>query len=170
MNTRVYLNEWFINAGIIGFLRILNYNEQNFVIIKDNYIEFDTNDIKDFHKYYFKYFFNKYNIAQKMESIIEKSFDKIELLLQNKEQKDELKQEKKTIKEILKKQLDKIKKIDENTYKEMLEEYSRIDKVSTNEELKQKKFHQKMFLLQQARIIYGYLNEKKLSLKLLKLQ
>lgn len=137
MNTRVYLNEWFINAGIIGFLRILKHNEQNFVIIKDNYIEFDTNDIKDFHKYYFKYFFDNYNIAQKMENRIEKSFNKIELLLQNKEQKDELKQEKKSIKEILKKQLDKIKKIDENTYKEMLEEYSRIDKVSISEELKQ---------------------------------
>lgn len=137
MNTRVYLNEWFINAGIIGFLRILKHNEQNFVIIKDNYIEFDTNDIKDFHKYYFKYFFDNYNIAQKMENRIEKFFNKIELLLQNKEQKDELKQEKKSIKEILKKQLDKIKKIDENTYKEMLEEYSRIDKVSISEELKQ---------------------------------
>ena len=137
MNTRVYLNEWFINAGIIGFLRILKHNEQDFVIIKDNYIEFDTNNIKDFNKYYFKYFFDKYNIAQKMENRIEKSFDKIELLLQNKEQKDALKQEKKSIKEILKKQLDKIKKIDENTYKEMLEEYSRIDKVSTSEELKQ---------------------------------
>ena len=123
MNTRVYLNEWFINAGIIGFLRILKHNEQDFVIIKDNYIEFDTNNIKDFNKYYFKYFFDKYNIAQKMENRIEKSFDKIELLLQNKEQKDALKQEKKSIKEILKKQLDKIKKIDENTYKEMLEEY-----------------------------------------------
>ena len=137
MNTRVYLNEWFINAGIIGFLRILKHNEQDFVIIKDNYIEFDTNNIKDFNKYYFKYFFDKYNIAQKMENRIEKSFDKIELLLQNKEQKDALKQEKKSIKEILKKQLDKIKKIDENTYKEMLEEYSRIDKVSISEELKQ---------------------------------
>ena len=95
MNTRVYLNEWFINAGIIGFLRILKHNEQDFVIIKDNYIEFDTNNIKDFNKYYFKYFFDKYNIAQKMENRIEKSFDKIELLLQNKEQKDALKQEKK---------------------------------------------------------------------------
>ena len=161
MNTRVYLNEWFINAGIIGFLRILKHNEQDFVIIKDNYIEFDTNNIKDFHKYYFKYFFDQYNIAQKMENRIEKSFDKIELLLQNKEQKDALKQEKKNIKEILKKQLDKIKKIDEETYEEMFEAYSKIDKVTTTEELSQIKDN----------LIYNFNKEhinKKITLNLFK--
>lgn len=137
MKTKIYLNEWFINAGIVGFLRILQYNEQDFVIIKDNYIEFDTNNIKDFHKYYFKYFFDKYNIAQKIENRIEKSFDKIKNLLQDKEQKDTIKKEKKDIKDILKKELDKIKKIDEKIYIEMFEEYSKIDKASTSEELNQ---------------------------------
>lgn len=135
MKTKIYLNEWFINAGIVGFLRILQYNEQDFVIIKDNYIEFDTNNIKDFHKYYFKYFFDKYNIAQKIENRIEKSFDKIKNLLQDKAQKDTLKKAQKDIKDILKKELDKIKKIDEKIYIEMFEEYSKIDKVGTNEEL-----------------------------------
>ena len=66
LKTKVYLDEWFINAGIVGFLNILEYNEQHFVTKQDNYIEFETSDLKDFHKWYFKYFFEKYNIAKKM--------------------------------------------------------------------------------------------------------
>ena len=161
MKTKIYLNEWFINAGIVGFLRILQYNEQDFVIIKDNYIEFDTNNIKNFHKYYFKYFFDKYNIAQKMENRIEKSFDKIKNLLQDKKQKDILKKEQKDIKDILKKELDKIKKIDEKIYIEMFEEYSKIDKASTSEELNQIKDN----------LVYGFNKDhinKKITLNLFK--
>ena len=56
MKTKVYLNEWFINAGIVGFLRILKHNNDNFAKINENYIEFDTENLKDFNKYYFKYF------------------------------------------------------------------------------------------------------------------
>ena len=58
MKTKIYLNEWFINAGIIGFIRILDHSKDNFLTIKNNYIEFDTNNLKNFHKYYFKYFFD----------------------------------------------------------------------------------------------------------------
>lgn len=161
MKTKIYLNEWFINAGIVGFLRILQYNEQDFVIIKDNYIEFDTNNIKNFHKYYFKYFFDKYNIAQKIENRIEKSFDKIKNLLQDKKQKDILKKEQKDIKDILKKELDKIKKIDEKIYIEMFEEYSKIDKARTSEELNQIKDN----------LVYGFNKDhinKKITLNLFK--
>ena len=88
LNTKIYLNEWFINAGIIGFLKILEYNEQDFVIKKENYIEFDTSNLKDFHKYYFKYFFDQYNIAEKMTNRIENSFSKIANWLQDKEKNE----------------------------------------------------------------------------------
>ena len=42
MKIKVYLNDWFYNAGIVGFLRILEDNEDEFAIRKNNYIEFDT--------------------------------------------------------------------------------------------------------------------------------
>lgn len=135
MNTRIYLNEWFINAGIVGFLRILEHNKQDFVKKEENYIEFDTEDLKDFHKYYFNYFFDNYNIAKKMEKRISESFGRIENLLENKDKKDTLKREQKYIKDSIKKELDKIKKVDENVYKTMFEAYSKIDKVHTKEEL-----------------------------------
>ena len=105
MNTRIYLNEWFINAGIVGFLRILEHNKQDFVKKKENYIEFDTEDLKDFHKYYFNYFFDNYNIAKKMEKRISESFGRIENLLENKDKKDILKREQKYIKDSIKKEL-----------------------------------------------------------------
>ena len=57
MKTTIYLNDWFYNSGIVGFLRILDYNNDNFAEIKDNYITFETKKLKNFHKYYFKYFF-----------------------------------------------------------------------------------------------------------------
>ena len=88
MNTRIYLNEWFINAGIVGFLRILEHNKRDFVKKEENYIEFDTEDLKDFHKYYFNYFFDNYNIAKKMKKRISESFGRIENLLENKDKKD----------------------------------------------------------------------------------
>ena len=44
MKIKVYLNDWFYNAGIVGFLRILEDNDDEFAIRKNNYIEFDTED------------------------------------------------------------------------------------------------------------------------------
>ncbi|MBO5348782.1 MAG: type I-B CRISPR-associated protein Cas8b1/Cst1 [Clostridia bacterium] len=139
MNTKIYLNEWFINAGIIGFIRILEHNKDNFLIIKNNYIEFDTENLKKFHKYYFKYFFDKYNVGEKLEKRIEISFGKIKTYLEDesgkKEIHDKLKNEKKYIKTTLKSQIDKIKKIDEKVYTEVQEAYNELDKVKTNEDL-----------------------------------
>ena len=124
MKIKVYLNDWFYNAGIVGFLRILEKNHDEFAIKRNNYIEFDTEDLRDFHKYYFEYFFKKYNVAENVENRTKNSFDylenNIEVILENKdkekERKDKIKSNKKYIKDTIKKQLDKIKKIDENTY------------------------------------------------------
>ena len=143
MKTRVYLNDWLINAGIVGFLRILEHNNDNFAIIKDNYIEFDTENLRNFHHYYFKYFFDKYNVAQSVMDRTKSAFDYLENNIEDikenkdeeKQRKDKIKSNKKYIKEAIKKQLDKIKKIDEHIYNEMKEAYDKIDKEETKEEM-----------------------------------
>ena len=143
MKVKVYLNDRFYNAGIVGFLKILEVNENNFAIKKNNYIEFDTEELKNFHKYYFNYFFKKYNVAESVENRTENLFNYLENNIEvtfedkekEKERKDKIKSNRKYIKDIIKKQLDKIKKIDEITYDEMKEQYDKIDKVNTKEEI-----------------------------------
>ncbi len=136
----MYTREWFYNAGIIGFLRILEHSQKDFVNIQENYIEFDTKDLKDFAQDYFQYFFDIYNVAKKITEKIEVSFNKIgNYLEQNdsagKEIQNKIKSEKKYIRATLKSQLDKIKKIDEEIYDTMQNQYERIEKANTVEEL-----------------------------------
>lgn len=143
MRTIIYLNDWFYNSGIVGFLRILDHNNDNFVEIKDNYITFETKKLENFHKYYFKYFFDKYNIGLKTTERMENSFEKIINYLKEdsqdkqviKETQEKIKTEKKHVKDIIKKQLDKIKKYDESTYSNILIEYNKIDKIKTQENI-----------------------------------
>ena len=143
MRTIIYLNDWFYNSGIVGFLRILDHNNDNFVEIKDNCITFETKKLENFHKYYFKYFFDKYNIGLKTTERMENSFEKIINYLKEdsqdkqviKETQEKIKTEKKHVKDIIKKQLDKIKKYDESTYSNILIEYNKIDKIKTQENI-----------------------------------
>lgn len=140
MKTKIYTREWFYNAGIIGFLRILEHNQKNFVNIQENYIEFDTKDLKEFAQDYFQYFFDIYNVAKKITEKIEVSFNKIENYLEQndsdgKEIQNKIKSEKKYIRATLKSQLDKIKKIDEEIYDTMQNQYERIEKANMVEEL-----------------------------------
>ena len=143
MKTTIYLNDWFYNCGIVGFLRILEHNHDNFAEIHENYISFETSKLKNFHKYYFNYFFDKYNIGLKTKERIEKSFEIIENCLkkdtqdkqETKKLQDTIKSEKKHVKDIIKKQLDKIKKYDESTYKNMLDAYNGIDKIQTIDDI-----------------------------------
>ena len=129
--------------GIVGFLRILEENEDEFALKRNNYIEFDTEDLRNFHKYYFNYFYKKYNVAESVENRTKNSFDYLENNIEkNLENKDEEKQRKeriktniKYIKEIVKKQMDKIKKFDEETYNEIKENYDLLDKLSTKQEI-----------------------------------
>ena len=133
----------FITRGIVGFLRILEENDDEFAIRKNNYIEFETENLRNFHKYYFNYFFKKYNVAENVENRTKNSFEYLENNIEivwddkerEKERKDKIKSNKKYIKEAIKKQLDKIKKVDENTYEEMKEQYDEIDKVTTKQEI-----------------------------------
>lgn len=139
MKTRIYLNEWFLNAGIVGFVKILKHNKDNFAKIEDNYIEFDTNNLRNFHKYYFNFFFDKYNVAERIIRNTSNAFDyinqNIELVPDDKTElknlKDKIKSNKKYIKDTFKKQLDKIKKIDEIVYEKMKNEYDKVDNINT---------------------------------------
>ena len=143
MQIKVYLNDWFYNAGIVGFLRILEDNDDEFAIRKNNYIEFDTENLRNFHKYYFNYFFKKYNVAESVKIRTERPLEYLENNIEvvpedkdkEKERKEKIKSNKKYIKDTIKKQLDKIKKIDETTYEEMKKQYERIDKSSTKQEI-----------------------------------
>lgn len=129
--------------GIVGFLRILEENDDEFAIRKNNYIEFDTENLRNFHKYYFNYFFKKCDIAENVKSRTKNLFsyleNNIEVVFEDKdkekERKEKIKSNKKYIKEAIKKQLDKIKKIDEITYEEMKEQYDKIDKAITKQEI-----------------------------------
>ena len=150
MKVKIYLNEWFVNAGIIGFLRIMEHSNNTGIEIRDNYIELDTNILKEFNKYYFKYFFDKYNVADKMKDRISSSFGKIKILIEveskEKEIQEKLKSEKKYIKQVLKGQLDKIKKIDEQIYDLLQKDYELIDKIKTKEDLEKLQRIQEEFI------------------------
>lgn len=132
-----------ITHGIVGFLRILEKNHDEFAIKRNNYIEFDTEDLRNFHKYYFEYFFKKHNVAESVKNRTKSPFDYLENNIEvvfddkdkEKERKEKIKSNKKYIKEAIKKQLDKIKKIDKIIYEEMKEQYDQIDKVNTKQEI-----------------------------------
>lgn len=154
--------------GIIGFIRILEHNKDNFLLLKDNYIEFDTDHLKKFHQYYFQYFFDKYNMAEKIEARIDSSFKKIKVYLEDesdkKEIKDKLKTEKKYIRAFLKPQLDKVKKIDEVIYEDASNAYNELDKIKEKEDL------ERLFQVQNC-LIENFYKEKvnqKITLNLLK--
>ena len=129
--------------GIVGFLKILECNEDEFAIRKNNYIEFDTENLRNFHKYYFNYFFQKYNVAESVKNRTESAFNylekNIEIVFEDKEaekqRKDRIKSNIKYIKDTVKKQLDKIKKIDEKIYVEMKSQYDQIDKAGTKQDV-----------------------------------
>lgn len=145
MKTKLELNDWFYNAGLIGFLRIMEKYQKDAIVIQDNYIEFDTNSLKEFHQYYFQYLFEIYDIAKTMEKRMDESFNRMKQYLEIQsedkkelnEAKERLKKEKKYIKDSIKKQMDKIKKFDQKTENEIAEEYNKIDAIKEKEQIEE---------------------------------
>lgn len=146
MKIRLYLQDWFYNAGIVGFLKLFENQDVLTISKEKNFVEFDSEILRNFHQYYFAYWKKKYNVAERMKERIEKSFFKIEFLLEQESKENQtkeelkknlldLKEEKKRIKESLKKQLDKIKKYDEELYQKMQEQYVKIDSFKTKEDI-----------------------------------
>ena len=143
MKIKVYLNDWFYNAGIVGFLRILEDNDDEFAIRKNNYIEFDTENLRNFHKYYFNYFFKKYNVAESVKTRTKSLFDYLENNIEvefedkdkEKERKDKIKSNIKIIKSEISNQSKKIKEFDKENYNEIEEQCTCIDKATHKKEI-----------------------------------
>lgn len=111
---KVYLNDWFYNMGIIGFIRIVEKaGRKNELIIKDNYLEFDSSILNDFNNMYFDYFLSEYDISKRMKNSLDRTLNYLKNNPKN------IKEDSKGIKENLKKQVDKVKKIDESIYVKM---------------------------------------------------
>ena len=74
------------------------------------------------------------NAFENLENNIEMVFEEKE---KEKQRKDAIKSDKKNIKDTVKKQMDKIKKYDVITYDEMKNEYDKIDKATTKQEIEE---------------------------------
>ena len=127
MKIKIYLQDWFFNAGLIGFYRI--FKDKSKLIINGNYIELESDSLLNFADDYFEYFFNQYNVAEKTLQRIENNLKIIKQNLEKetitKEEKSKvneiIKTQKKYFKDTIKNQLNKIKKFDEETYENILQ-------------------------------------------------
>ena len=108
MKLRVYQNDWFLNMGIVGFMTILEKADKLYdsVIIKDNYLEFDSKLLQDFSGYYFQYFMDEYRISDRLKRTLQNYKGVI------KKNPDKIKEYLKRVKETVKHQADKVKKFD----------------------------------------------------------
>ncbi len=140
MKIKIYLQDWFFNAGLIGFYRI--FKDKSKLIINDNYIELESDSLLNFADDYFEYFFNQYNVAEKTLQRIENN---LKIIKQNlgketitKEEKSKvneiIKTQKKYFKDTIKNELNKIKKFDEETYENILQAMNSIDEIKEKED------------------------------------
>lgn len=135
MKLRVYKGDWFFNMGIVGFLNILHESEvKKQVIIKEDYIEFDSLLLENFHNYYFDYFMKEYDVSKRVKNSINYSLKYV------KANPEKINESIKKIKDNLKKQNDKVKKFDEINYiniKDKLDTIGKIKKFDQIEQLEQ---------------------------------
>lgn len=135
MKLRIYTSDWFYNLGVVGFHRIIRFAEENLGLVKEdygykineNFIEFDQEILKDFHKYYFEYMFDFYNNYEKTK-------EQIERYLENAKNEKYYSERLKNIKNVLKSNNDKIKKINEEIYDKANEIYTEINKIKKYED------------------------------------
>ena len=85
MKHRVYLGDWLFNAGIIGFIRIINSDieKENVIQVDDNYIEFKRKILKGFSEKYFKTAFNTYGRYYKVKNTFEEFIQDILAVTKN---------------------------------------------------------------------------------------
>jgi len=91
MREKVFLRDWYYNAGIIGFLRVLYGDSIEFddkdkkklknfgdkLEIGENYIEFDLDLINDFKDKFYKQLFLKYFDLNRYQRYIQKRIDNL---------------------------------------------------------------------------------------------
>lgn len=134
MKLKIYKGDWFFNMGIVGFLNILHEAEvKKQVIIKEDYIEFDSFLLENFHNYYFDYFMEEYDVSKRVENSINYSLNYI------KANPEKIKDSVKKIKDNLKKQNDKVKKFDEISYTKIKDKLDIIGKIKKSDEIEQLK-------------------------------
>lgn len=132
MKLRVYKGDWFFNMGIVGFLNILHEVEvKKQVIIKEDYIEFESLLLENFHNYYFDYFMKEYDVSKRVENSINYSLNYI------KANPEKIKDSIKKIKDNLKKQNDKVKKFDEINYINIKDKLDTIGKIKKSDEIEE---------------------------------
>ncbi|MCI8345877.1 MAG: type I-B CRISPR-associated protein Cas8b1/Cst1 [Clostridia bacterium] len=141
MKIKIYLQDWFYNAGLIGFHRI--FKDKSKLVINDNYIELESDSLSNFADDYFEYFFKQYNVAEKTLQRIENNLKIIKQNLEKepitKEERNKIneiiKTQKKYFKDTIKIQLNKIKKFDEETYENILQVMNSIDEIKEKEDI-----------------------------------
>ncbi len=82
MEEKIYLGDWLYNAGIVGLLKIFEFNNCNNGIIRDNnFISFDRKVLEDFQEKYFSFVYTRSNTikdkAEKLKNLLS-SEDSIE--------------------------------------------------------------------------------------------
>ncbi len=124
MKLRVYRGDWFFNLGMVGFLNIVKKADmKEKIFIMEDYIEFDSSFLENFHEYYFNYFMDEYDVSKRIRKSVDYSINFI------KSKPDKIKDGIKKIKDNIKQQNDKVKKFDEekfNLIKEKLDSMSKI--------------------------------------------
>ncbi len=70
---RLYMEDWLYNSGLVGFYNVLKHAEDD-VVIKQNFIEFESDVLVGFEKKYFNYFIDGYKDILSLNKII--SFEK----------------------------------------------------------------------------------------------
>lgn len=129
MKLRVYRGDWFFNMGIVGFLNILKKSDtEKQIFIMEDYIEFDSSFLENFHEYYFNYFMDEYDVSKKIRKSIDYSINFI------KSKPDKIKDGIKKIKDNIKQQNDKVKKFDEDNFNLIKEKLDTMSKIKSYDE------------------------------------
>ncbi len=130
MKLKVYMNDWSMNMGIVGFRNIFKkVNQENKVTMNDNYIEFDSSILEDFHNYYFDYFMEEYDVSKRVKQNIEYSLAYV------KKNPDKIKDTSKRIKDSIKYQADKVKKFDTDSFDNLKIRFDEIGKIKSIEQI-----------------------------------
>lgn len=133
MKLKVCLGDWFYNLGLVGFNRIIEHNEidklEYSYKIGEDYLEFDSSLLNNFHHYYFRYFLDRYDSAKEQWNKLERYMFVV------KSKPEKLRDYVKFIKETIKKNNDKIKKIDETLFDEADSIYNSISKIKEEYEI-----------------------------------
>jgi len=134
------MSDWLYNAGLVGFINILDHAKDNYQL-RSSYVEFDITSLKGFEEKYFKFLFDKYGAFTVYESIVENK-STIESYIKNIKEFDE------KMLEQLNEIIEYVKsKISRNSYKAAYPYINQeIDLIKVEKELKKLKLNKNQAL------------------------